>query len=303
MVAWVIVLAMLGLIVWAFWHGRQLKKHDSVHERERETMLEQRRNLEDRLYQERAEARSGSVTAALEVLGGETAEGELSLAGSEAFETLRNLLPQLPGDEQWQLLHKLCDLLQQRYAGQRLEPPPPLLRNLLGLLSSRPESYRKQGPQREGLKLEQLLLPGLSFEKLNLRGAKLKGCGFAGANLQGLDLFAASGEKLDFSSAELTGANLTGISLSGSDFRQARLGKAELITAELVDCCLAEADLSGAALRGLRLSGCDLRGANLTEATGLTFKQLAGCRVDAKTRLPANLLERRDELLARSPAT
>lgn len=92
----------------------------------------------------------------------------------------------------------------------------------------------------------------------------------------------------------LTAADLRRADLRGAEFHRSILNYADLRMAILVDARLAGVPLVGADLRDASLTGADLRdadlgGADLTGAIGVTAGQLAAARLDAETRLPAEL--------------
>lgn len=293
---WLIVAALIGFIVWAIWHERRLRSHEVQYVEQKDAVEAQRLQLEGRQLEERQLERSELQADAL---------AQLSSGDWEpACETLEHLLKHSPPPEQWALLAVVSEHLHRRFGGRlHTAPHEPELLRLLQLFSARPEGFRKgDAGRRECLKLRDIAISGLTFEHLNLRGTDLSQCQFSQSRLPELDLFAAVAEDCVFDDAQLNRANLTGVVFKRVSFTGADLSGAELISAELVACDLKQANLSKAAFRGVRLSGCDLRGVNLDGATGLSFAQLAGCRLDAETRLPENLRERQPELIARSPA-
>jgi uncharacterized protein YjbI with pentapeptide repeats len=88
---------------------------------------------------------------------------------------------------------------------------------------------------------------------------------------------------------QVKGANLLGRNLRYANATEAFLAKADLRRADLSGADLRRADLRGAHFEGAELLGTNLQGADLSFATGLTREQLSRARLDATTRLPAEL--------------
>ena len=294
MVVWLLGVGLIGLVIWAFWHERNLRQQQTERQQQDEILLAQRQQLAQQLLNTRALERGEAGQAAL---------ARLESGDLEAFDSLEALIRQSPEAEQWQWLDALCELLVRRYGAQPLSAPfdAGLLR-LFQLLSARPQGYAQVDGVRRCLRLQNLQFQGLVCQDLNLRGAELSDCRLPESRLPGLDLFAARLTAVNLSRAGLSGIKLTGASLNHVDFEGADLRGAELISAQLHDCSLRAADLRQAACRGVRLGSCDLRGANLDGASGLSFELLQHCRLDQATRLPEALQARQAELIARSRA-
>ena len=118
----------------------------------------------------------------------------------------------------------------------------------------------------------------LDLRATDLRGADLSLCevNLSCADLKGANLSEKILNTTDFINADLRGANLSKSDLRESNFLYSRLDEADLREANFW-----QADLSYATL-----NNADIREVDLRYALGLSEKQLAAARGNAKTRLP-----------------
>lgn len=166
--------------------------------------------------------------------------------------------------------------------------------------------------------LREANLDNAEFSSVNLKGALLSGASlreaqFYKTNLEGADLSGAHldnsqfGEGVCLKKAILRDASLKGASLTGGCLRGARLDRADLSGAFLSGANLNESTLTGSILASADLSGASLlrarlQGVDLTQTKGLTWEQLSKASIDADTKLPPALEERRKAENSKPPA-
>jgi uncharacterized protein YjbI with pentapeptide repeats len=178
-----------------------------------------------------------------------------------------------------------------------------------------------------GCDLSRTNLRGARLVRTDLRGASMRRADLTGANLFDADLrdgllaepehgggvpsasSAAAVEPTELSGAIMAAANLSGARLSGivamrTDFRDAVMRSCTLVRANLRHANLNGANLDSADLSGADLRGADLRGAVLVHAV-MSFVEdkdadFSGSLTDAPAgRLPAELGDQLDRLVAR----
>ncbi len=133
------------------------------------------------------------------------------------------------------------------------------------------------------------------FHRTDLHRAKLQGALLPDADLHSADLCRATLSEADLEGADLHRARLQRAKLDGAELRWADLHEADLQKADLEGAVLQDADLHraklcGANLEGADFKGADLRGADLTGTRGLTREQILVANVDARTKLPRDLM-------------
>ena len=147
---------------------------------------------------------------------------------------------------------------------------------------------------------ERAQLVGTDFDQANLQSAflyeaqlglaKLRYANLQHAGLQGADLGQAQ-----LYAAHLENANLTRANLSGAYLKEAHLEGANLDSAAFSQADLTDAHLEGASLALATLYLTKLHGVDLSKTTGLTkWKELSEAQIDAKTLLPAAVIEDRN---------
>jgi uncharacterized protein YjbI with pentapeptide repeats len=199
-----------------------------------------------------------------------------------------------------------CSLTpRQQEAGESCPPRHPLQARVQALLELRRLGERQftdvvlKGAALEGADLRETYFQQVRFDHANLKRAQLYACDFRfsrdleGVNLEGANVY----------STELIGANLKGANLQRASLEQANLEKADLTGANLQGANLMYADLDGANLTGAALSGAMMKGASLSGtilddadlagARNLTQQQLDVAHGNGQTRLPADLVIRR----------
>jgi len=177
----------------------------------------------------------------------------------------------------------------------RIPPSPPDVQAAVFVLGRRPDPDAVDNRQLHlagtllSLPAADLSFADLAFANLtfaNLTNVYLTHANLTSANLSGADL--TGGASLIF--ADLSFAHLPGANLNGAYLSDATLLEADLTDANLTGATLADVNLRGARLTEADLTGTDLTGADLTGVFGLTSAQLAGARVDERTRLPAGMV-------------
>ncbi len=289
-----IIVAIIALGGWFLWRKNQPQVH-RYQERQERVLAEKRSFLNLQMQQTEQQERAALSNQAFEELKGPDLSQRLA-----ALHTLESLLHKVLPWEQWNLLKVLQEHLQTQFANQSLVPPlPEDLLALLALFSNRPTAYQqREAGGKDRLEFHELSFEGLHLAVFNIRSARLSHCHFLRAELPRLDAFAAEFQQVNFNHSHLVGANFTGARCEQVSFDSAHLMGAEFIRSELLGCQFQSAELGTANFRGARLQGSDFSGANLSDVTHLTFKHIKACRLDQRTRLPADLAHRQTQLLA-----